>query len=86
MFFSDKGFGFKNKSLEAFYTKNKLILPKNLSKRFPIHLKKIIYEYDSIDEIVNILNNLDIKDYTNVDINNEIRRDSFESYDKVFNI
>ena len=40
MFFSDKGFGFKNKSLEAFYTKNKLILPKNLSKRFPIHLKK----------------------------------------------
>lgn len=85
MFFSDKGFGFKNKSLEAFYSKNKLILPKNLSKRFPIHLKKIIHEYESIDEIVNILNDLDIKDYTNIDINNEIRRDSFESYDKVFN-
>ena len=53
MFFSDKGFGIKNKSLEAFYTHNKLILPKNLSKRRN-YLNKIINEYDTIDDIVNI--------------------------------
>ena len=84
MFFSDKGFGFKNKSLEAFYTKNKLILPKNLAERFPKPLQKIIEKYKSVEDIISILSNLNQEDYTDIDINNELRKDSFSSYDKTF--
>lgn len=84
MFFSDKGYGFKNKSLEAFYTQNKLILPTKLSKRFPHHLNKIIYEYNSVDDIIKIFKNLNNEDFTDIDINNELRKESFHSYDKVF--
>ena len=59
-------------------------MPKNLAERFPKPLQKIIEKYSSVEDIVSIIINLGQENYTDIDINNELRKESFSSYDKTF--
>lgn len=85
LFLTKAGFGFKNKTLEAYATKNSLIMPKSLAKRFPSELNQIIYSYDKVNDLLNILIEIDKKiNFVSDDLNGNIRKSSFKSYDKVF--
>jgi hypothetical protein len=85
LFLTKAGFGFKNKSLEAYATKNSLIMPKGLAERFPSELKRIVYSYDKIYDLLDILIDIDKKtNFVSDDLNGLIRKSSFKSYDKVF--
>lgn len=85
LFLTKAGFGFKNKSLEAYATKNSLIMPKGLAERFPSELKQIVYSYDKIYDLLDILIDIDKKtNFVSDDLNGLIRKSSFNSYDKVF--
>ena len=85
LFLTKAGFGFKNKSLEAYAAKNSLIMPKSLAERFPSELKQIVYSYDKINNLLDILIEIDKKiNFISDDLNDHIRKSSFKSYDKVF--
>ena len=82
MFCTSAGYGFKNKALEAYAHKIKLILPNKISKRFPDELESVIYSYKKLSDFEFIFSNLlNENNFPSEDLNGLLRKKSFNSYD-----
>ena len=86
---SNKGYGFKNKSLEILTLKSKLIVPEKLYNRLPRQLKNAVIStkennFNQIERHLLNDNNNSFNEENN--INEMIKKDSYKQYENIFNL
>jgi len=86
---SNKGYGFKNKSLEILMLKSKLIVPEKLYNRLPRQLKKVVIstEENNFNQIEKqLLNDNNTSTNEENNINKIVEKDSYKQYKAAFNL